>query len=376
MSDMWRTAEGIFIPKEDGATEVGKFRTISLLNVEGKLYFGLKSDRLLDFLLENHYIDKSIQKGGVPAVSGCLEHTAVLSQLIREAKAGKKNLVITWLDIANAYGSIPHDLIQAALCQAHVPEVICALVESYYNNMKMRFTTASFTTYWQRVEKGIITGCTLSVVLFSLAMTWLITSVQRETKGPKMLSGQKQVNSRLFMDDIATATETLVQSRYLHNKISAVLDWAGLVVKPEKCRSLVIIKGRISEKTLNINGKPITSIKEKPVKYLDYLGKLYTAAMNENDQIDSAVEAVKEDLKKVGKCKLPGRYKAWILQHMLLPRMMWPFTIYNVPESRIEEIQACITRKLKKWLGLPRSLSVDAFYSKTMALQLPLCINH
>ncbi len=51
--------------------------------------------------------------------------------------------------------------------------------------------------------------------------------------------------------------------------------------------------------------------------------------------------------------------------------MIYPLTIYNVPESRIEEVQSCITRNLKKWLGLPRSLSVDAFYSKTMALQLP-----
>ena len=37
----WGKAEGIFIPKEDGATSVEKFRTISLLNVEGKLYFAL-----------------------------------------------------------------------------------------------------------------------------------------------------------------------------------------------------------------------------------------------------------------------------------------------------------------------------------------------
>ena len=39
ISDTWREAEGVFIPKEEGATEVGKFRTISLLDLEGKLYF-------------------------------------------------------------------------------------------------------------------------------------------------------------------------------------------------------------------------------------------------------------------------------------------------------------------------------------------------
>ena len=42
-------------------------------------------------------------------MSEYLEHTAVIPQLIRKAKRGDKNLVVTWLDIAIAYGSIPHD---------------------------------------------------------------------------------------------------------------------------------------------------------------------------------------------------------------------------------------------------------------------------
>ena len=86
VSDTWREAEGVFIPKEDGAKSVEKFRTISLLNVEGKIFFSLKADRITDFLVKNKYINASIQKGGIPNVSGCIEHTAILSQLIREAK--------------------------------------------------------------------------------------------------------------------------------------------------------------------------------------------------------------------------------------------------------------------------------------------------
>ena len=39
ISDAWREAEGVFIPKEEDAKTVEKFRTISLLNVEGKLFF-------------------------------------------------------------------------------------------------------------------------------------------------------------------------------------------------------------------------------------------------------------------------------------------------------------------------------------------------
>ena len=63
ISNTWRKAEGILIPKVDGATLVDKFRTISLLNVEGKIYFAMRADRLLKFVQDNKYIDSSIQKG-------------------------------------------------------------------------------------------------------------------------------------------------------------------------------------------------------------------------------------------------------------------------------------------------------------------------
>ncbi len=34
--------------------------------------------------MKNAYIDTSVQKGGIPGVAGCLEHTGVVTQLIRE----------------------------------------------------------------------------------------------------------------------------------------------------------------------------------------------------------------------------------------------------------------------------------------------------
>ncbi len=39
-----------------------------------------------NFLLSNKYINTSVQKGGISGVPGCLEHTGVVTQLIREAR--------------------------------------------------------------------------------------------------------------------------------------------------------------------------------------------------------------------------------------------------------------------------------------------------
>ena len=368
ISDSWREAEGVFIPKEDGARSINKFRTISLLNVEGKLFFSLKSDRITDYLTGSGYIDTSIQKGGIPGISGCLEHTALLSQLIREAKAERKNLVVTWLDIANAYGSIPHDVIMKALERAHIPENTRSLIKSYYSDVRIRFSTGKFTTDWQRLEKGIITGCTLSVILFALTMSWLVESAKNVTRGPTTSSGQRQANSRLFMDDINGTTETVPQTRYLLNSLDGKLKWAGLSARAKKCRSMVIIKGKVKKRVLKVGGEAITPIQELPIKHL---GKEYNDTLSEKEQIEYVKKQAIESLKKIDRCKLPGRYKAWILQHMMMPKLMWPLSIYNVPLTTVEWLQTKITASLKNWLKLPRSLSSACFYSKTSKLKLP-----
>ena len=170
------------------------------------------------------------------------------------------------------------------------------------------------------------------------------------------------------MDDITTTTETIVQTSHLLGKMIKKLNWAGLYEKVPKCRALVIIKGQVSSRKIEINGKAIQPIQEEPVKYV---GKWYNASLNERKQIEGIVNGVKMDLKKVEKCRLPGRYKSWMVQHMMMPRLMWPLSIYNVPMTTVEKIQKLITTSLKRWLGLPLKLSTACFYSKTSKLQFP-----
>ena len=230
------------------------------------------------------------------------------------------------------------------------------MIESYYSDVRIRFTTHQFTTEWQKLEKGIVTGCTLSVILFTLAMTMLVAAAKNETKGPKTETGQQQENARLFMDDIATTTATLVQTKYLLENLTRKLEWGGLEVRPDKCRSLVLIKGKVSKRTPEINGNVISSVADKPVKYL---GKVYNSSLNDREQTKETERELRRCLKKVDRCRMPGRYKAWILQHMILPRLMWPLTIYNIPATKVSGMQRLITNKIKKWLGLPKALSVD-----------------
>ena len=118
---IWTTAEGVFVPKEESSKKLNQFRTISLLSVEGKIFFSILAKRLTSYLIENNYINTAVQKGGVPGYSGCLEHTAMITHLIQEAKETKSDLALIWLDLANAYGSVPHELVKLSLRMYKVP---------------------------------------------------------------------------------------------------------------------------------------------------------------------------------------------------------------------------------------------------------------
>ena len=84
---------------------------------------------------KNNYIDTSVQKGGIPGFPGCLENTDVVTQILREAREGKGDLTVLWLDLANAYGFIPHKLVEEALKRHHVPGKISDLSLGYYEQL-------------------------------------------------------------------------------------------------------------------------------------------------------------------------------------------------------------------------------------------------
>ncbi len=122
VAQQWRFAEWMWVPKEEKSTNIGQFRTISLLNVEGKIFFNILSHQLSNYLLKNHYINSSVQKGGWGSQGFQVAfNTVVVIQLIREAREGKEDLAVLWLDLAIAYDSIPRKLVEVALERHHVP---------------------------------------------------------------------------------------------------------------------------------------------------------------------------------------------------------------------------------------------------------------
>lgn len=62
-----------------------------------------------------------------------------------------------------------------------------------------------------------------------------------------------------------------------------------------------------------------------------------------------------------------GKFKVWIYQHGILPKLLWPLLIYEVQGTIVEGFEWNISQLLRRWLGLPKSLSSIALYGRRQA---------
>jgi len=119
------------------------------------------------------------------------------------------------------------------------------------------------------LEKGIVTGCTVSVVLFIMGMNLMINAALRETRGPKTESGIHLPSSRGFMDDLTLTSTTHVQARWMLTALTDVASLARMKFKAAKSRSLIIKKGKPTDRfTLRVQNEEIPSIMKSPISAL------------------------------------------------------------------------------------------------------------
>ena len=124
------------------------------------------------------YIDTSAQMGGVLRIAGCLEHGNMSWEAIQKAKTNKKDLDVIWLDLANAYGSVPRQMILLSLRMYHILEEISKMLGTYFDGVLVRFNTKEYTTNQNMLEVGIAMGCSVSPIHFALAMQLLLKATE------------------------------------------------------------------------------------------------------------------------------------------------------------------------------------------------------
>ena len=264
-------------------------------------------------------------------VPGCWEHISMVWAALKEAKSKNLSLATIWLDIANAYGSIPHKLIIFALHRYGVSPKWIHLIETYYSEIFSKSFSQEAPTSWHRHQRGIFAGCTLSIILFLAGMNIILEYSLVATTPQFHLNNISLPPMRAFIDDLNIMSSTICGAKTLLSRCTIALNWAGLTFRADKSRSIVIIKGRSVNTTPFSVSSPrelsdftsfIPSIHSRPVKFL---GRIIDGSISDRKSLDELEKKLLDGLNIIDTSHFTGSPKPWFLQHLLIPRIQWCF---------------------------------------------------
>ncbi len=289
--------------------------------------------------------------------------------LIQQSRKEEADLAVVWLDLANAYGSVPHVAIMFALSFFWIPEHVSSIIKLYLDVYEISFLTRDYKSESIPLEKGVAAGDTISPLLFIMVKAAKV--VGEAVTCPKVNEALPPI--RAFMDDLTCMQQSYEAMVRLLGRLEELIHWVRMRFKPAKCRSLVMIKGSLVDRSFELRGlddvMSIPTVLEKPVKCL---GRLYTAALSDSGRKVDVRKMVEDGMGWIGDCKLQGTLKCWMYQYGLLPRIMWPLMMYEFPVTYVEELERFISKHLRRWLCVPPGLTNLALYSTSTKLKLPI----
>ena len=266
----WKLAAIKLIGKssaEEDSTSPSNFRPIALTSCIGKLFTTILCNRWLSYMTSNGYLDPSIQKAFMPTTPGCVEHHLKLAAILAEAKK-HKSLVVCWLDLANAYGSVHHSLIQFSIEHYHAPPQFCRALEALYSGLSARVITADWATQCIPLQVGVYQGDPLSVVIFNTVMNMLIDTLQTHMDLGYTITGSRhQVNLLQYTDDTCLLANSPASCQHLLSMVYNWLQWSGMKAK---CHSMALqgSSGIPVDPKLHLAGDAIPYAANGTVKFL------------------------------------------------------------------------------------------------------------
>ena len=270
---------------------------------------------------------------------------------LRDAKRANRTIIITWLDLANAYGSVRHNLIHFALSWFHVPNWVCSLVSMYYNALFAKVVTRDWKTSVFPFLIGVFQGCTISPILFNIVFQMCIQYVEENGCEPYAFSekpfnitsrfGIVQLSQHAYADGHTLVNRSLRGAQRSLDLVSQWLDWTRCMkAKPKKCKSLGLSRTNVwfrdaTDQTtysafdpkLNIGGCKVTFIEDDPFKFL---GRLIFATLSDTEQRANLITKMTTDMHTIDQTPLKGIAKVWLYNHYVMSFISWSLLVLSL----------------------------------------------
>ena len=381
----WKRACTVLVHKKGNHDDPANFRPITLQSVPLKIFTSCLRDTIFSFLKQNGFIEQQIQKGFTNGVSGVLEHTSMMGHIINKARLKQRSVVITLLDLKNAFGEVHHNLINTVLSYHHIPQTVQLLVANLYTGFHSSIISDCFTTPAIPFQRGVLQGDCLSPLLFNLCFNTFIQFIKQE-KYAQLGFSPHDASDRLyhpihwfqFADDAAVVTSDERENQLLLNCFTRWCQWACMQIRVDKCITFGIKK--FSTRSLQFQPKLLVNSKSVPTvkngESFKYLGRFFNFEMSNKDHQDLLLSSLYDMLQTVDSLHIHPKKKLLLYHRYILSKLSWHLTVADLSKTWIcEHLDNVVTKYIRQWLDLPISATLSAITLSHknfgLSLQLP-----
>ena len=219
-----------FIHKGDDPLILDNWRPLALQNTLYKVYAAVIAKRITDWAMEEGIMSSS-QKGFLP-MEGCLEHNHIMTSVLQDSRRRKHSIILTWLDLKDAYGSVPHQTLFTIMGLAGLGGLTLQISTTRRPQPSAPGKTGPIT-----IQRGVKQGCPLSPILFNLVMEVLIRAAE-STVNVGYSIANSVVKILAYADDLSVFASTPEVMQGMLDRVVQASEWAGLTFSPRKCATL------------------------------------------------------------------------------------------------------------------------------------------
>ena len=299
----------------------------------------------------------------MPGVPGCIEQSTKLAAALHEAHVKHRSIAVCWLDLANAYGSVHHDLIHFTLQHYNAPSRLSSIVANLYCGLQALVTSPDWTSKPIPLNTGVYQGDPFSVVIFNTVMCTMADSLKSmEHLGYKFSGSPRSIHLLQYADDTCLISDGPASCKTLLEGIERWLNWSGLKAKVPKCHSIALqaSTAKVYDPQLHLYGRPIHFIGNEAIKFLGM--KVQVPRDSQSSRVTLATK-LSTMMERVDTVPITSHQKLLLYRAAICPRLNWDFTINQLPLSWVSSIlEATATRFLKKWVGLAKPTDPPRLY--------------
>ncbi|GBO35647.1 Retrovirus-related Pol polyprotein from type-1 retrotransposable element R2 [Araneus ventricosus] len=218
----------VLIPKTTSELDnPANWRPIALSNTLYKIFTKVLAGRLQDWS-SKYSVLSHCQKGFTP-FDGVLEHNFTLQTRLEFAREHKQDLCVAWLDITNAFGALPHQLIYKALHAAGTGDQFINVIKDIYTDCSTSILSNDSTTSPIPIKSGVQQGCPISGLLFNVSIDHILKHIQGNATRHRILA---------FADDLCLLGDTKEELQDMLDVVFDEMSKIGLLLNPKKSFSL------------------------------------------------------------------------------------------------------------------------------------------